>query len=176
MSNVCRHAVINSFLPSAGYMRQSIVSALVQIMDCRLFGATPLPEPTLFYCQLKYWEQTAVKFESKYLFFIHENAFGNVVCKIAAISSRRRCVNVPVHGTTSLCTQSFATTVMACLDTQIVSIVEKRLWPRSEQCLKPLDHVLVSKLPLWKSVSFQSIYSRVRNYPKLGHNLYHWLG
>ena len=35
-------------------------------MACRLFGAKPLPEPMLPYCQLDFWEHTSVKFESKY--------------------------------------------------------------------------------------------------------------
>ena len=41
----------NSSPPSAAYMRQWI-RTLVQIMACRLFGAKPLPEPMLVYCQL----------------------------------------------------------------------------------------------------------------------------
>ena len=43
---------INSSPPSAAYMHQWIGSALVQIMDCRLYGAKPLSEPVLGYCQL----------------------------------------------------------------------------------------------------------------------------
>ena len=38
---------INSYSPSATYMRQWTGSALVQIMACRLIGAKPLPEPIL---------------------------------------------------------------------------------------------------------------------------------
>ena len=38
-------------------------------MVCRMFGARPLPEPTLSYCQLNSWDQTPVKFESKYKTF-----------------------------------------------------------------------------------------------------------
>ena len=53
----------NSSIPSAAYMRQWTKSALVHIMACRLFGAKPLPEPTLTYCQWDPWEQTPVKFE-----------------------------------------------------------------------------------------------------------------
>ena len=44
----------------------------------------------LGYCQLGPWEQTSVKFESIYNFFIHENAFENIVCEMAAILSRGR--------------------------------------------------------------------------------------
>ena len=43
---------INSFPPSAAYMRQWIWSTLVQIMACRLFGAKPLCKSMLGYCQL----------------------------------------------------------------------------------------------------------------------------
>ena len=43
---------INSSPPSAAYMRQWTGSSLVQVMPCRLFGAKPLPEPKLTYCQL----------------------------------------------------------------------------------------------------------------------------
>ena len=47
-------------------MRPWTGSTLVQVIACRLFGAKPLPEPMLPYCQLDLWEQTSVKFESKY--------------------------------------------------------------------------------------------------------------
>ena len=39
--------------PSAAYMRQSTQQALVQVKACRLFGAKPLPETMLTYCQLE---------------------------------------------------------------------------------------------------------------------------
>ena len=39
-------------------------------------------------------EQISMKFESKCNFFIHENAFENVVCEMAAILSRGRWVNI----------------------------------------------------------------------------------
>ena len=55
--------------PSAGYMRQWIGSALVQIMACRLFGAKPWSKLILVYCQLDAKEQTSVKFQSKYKTF-----------------------------------------------------------------------------------------------------------
>ena len=48
--------------PSAAYMRQWIVSALVQIMACGLYGAKPLSEPMLDYYQLDPWEESSVKF------------------------------------------------------------------------------------------------------------------
>ena len=57
-------------------------------MACRLFGAKPLLEPMLAYFVLDPKEQTSVKFESKYMFFIHENDFENDICDMTAILSR----------------------------------------------------------------------------------------
>ena len=51
-TEVMSQACVNSSPPSAAYMRQSIGSALVQMMACRLFGAKPLSKPMLGYCQL----------------------------------------------------------------------------------------------------------------------------
>ena len=50
-------------------MRQLIMSALVQIMACRLFSVKPLSKPMLGYCQLDPREQAWVNFESKYFSF-----------------------------------------------------------------------------------------------------------
>ena len=83
------HNKVNSSPPGVSYMRWWIASALVRKMACRMFGANPLPKPMLVYCLLDPWEQSSVKFESKYNFFIHENAFENVVCEMAAIRSRK---------------------------------------------------------------------------------------
>ena len=55
--------------PSAAYLHQSSGSAMVQIMACRLFGAKPLPEPMLVYCQLDSWEQISVEFKSDFYHF-----------------------------------------------------------------------------------------------------------
>ena len=60
---------INWSPPSDAYMHQRIGSALVKIMACRLFGAKPLTEPKLPYCQLDSWEQFSVKFESEFSHF-----------------------------------------------------------------------------------------------------------
>ena len=38
-------------------------------MACHLFGAKPLHEPMLAYCQLNSWEHTSVKFESEFYHF-----------------------------------------------------------------------------------------------------------
>ena len=53
---------IDSSSQSATHMCQWTGPALAQVMACHLFGAKPLPEPTLTYCQLDPWEQTSVKF------------------------------------------------------------------------------------------------------------------
>ena len=57
--------MVYSSPPSATYMRRWTGSALVQAMTCCLFGAKPLPEPVLTYCQLDPWKKTSVKVESK---------------------------------------------------------------------------------------------------------------
>ena len=54
---------------SAAYIRQWIVSALVQIMACRLFGAKPSSKPVLGYHQLDHQEQNSVQFESEFYHF-----------------------------------------------------------------------------------------------------------
>ena len=59
---------INLSPPSPAYIRQWTRSALVQLMTCPLFGAKPLPELMLVYCQLDLWEQILVKFESEIIF------------------------------------------------------------------------------------------------------------
>ena len=57
-------------------------------MACRLAGAKPLSEQMLEYCELDFWEQTPVKsYRNVYIIF-QENAFQNVVWKMAAILSR----------------------------------------------------------------------------------------
>ena len=61
--------VVNLSPPSATYMHQWTWSSLVQVMACCLFGANPLPDPMLLYCQLDYWEQISVKFESEFCHF-----------------------------------------------------------------------------------------------------------
>ena len=58
----CNTMSINSFPPSAAYIREWIRSALVQIMVCRLFGTKPLSKPVLGCCQLHPMEQISMKF------------------------------------------------------------------------------------------------------------------
>ena len=63
------HCSTNSSPPSAAYMRQWVGSSLVQVMASRLFGAKPLPEPMLAYCQLDSWKYISVKFEPEFYHF-----------------------------------------------------------------------------------------------------------
>ena len=60
---------LNSSPPGAAYVCQRTGSVLVQIIACRLFGAKPLPDPMLTCCELHHYEQTFVKFKSKYKTF-----------------------------------------------------------------------------------------------------------
>ena len=62
-------------------MRQWTRSALIQVMARRLFGAKPLPEPMLNYCQLDSWEQISVEFESEFYQFHSRKCIWN--CRLA---------------------------------------------------------------------------------------------
>ena len=66
-------SLVNLSPPSATYKHQWIGSALVQIMACCLFSTKPLSKPMLSHCQLDPWEQTSVKFQSKYNTFYSRN-------------------------------------------------------------------------------------------------------
>ena len=57
-------------------------------MACHLFGAKPLPEPVVTYCQLDHWEQISVKFNWNFKLFIQENAFEYVICEMMAMFTR----------------------------------------------------------------------------------------
>ena len=83
----------NSSSPSAAYMHQWTGSALVQIMACPLFGTKPLSKPMLGYCQLDPMNKLQWKFSKNTQLFIHENAYENIVCEMAAILSQGRWVN-----------------------------------------------------------------------------------
>ena len=84
---------INSSPPSDEYMRRWTGSALVQVMACRLFGAKPLPESMLPYCQLDL--KNKLHWNSNTKLFIQENSSENVVCEMAAILFREGFVNAP---------------------------------------------------------------------------------
>ena len=64
----------NSSPPSAAYMCRWTGSSLVRVMAWRLFGAMPLPEPMVVYCQLDSWEHISVKFESG-VYHFHSSKF-----------------------------------------------------------------------------------------------------
>ena len=74
-------------------MRQWTGLALIQVMAWLLFGAWPLQESMLIYCQLDHCKQILVKFASKCKTLHSENSFENTVCELEAISSRGRWVN-----------------------------------------------------------------------------------
>ena len=57
-------------------------------MVCRLFGAKPLPEPMLVYCQLDSCEQISVKFESEFSFSFKKTNLKMSSAKLAVILSR----------------------------------------------------------------------------------------
>ena len=66
-------------------MRRKTRLSLVQIVACRLYGAKPLIESIIAYCQLGPWERVLLKFESEHINLIKENAHEYVVCIMGAI-------------------------------------------------------------------------------------------
>ena len=70
---------LNSLRPSDAYMRQWIASSLAHFVVCLLSGAKLLSEPFITHCQLDPYEQTPVKFESKWIIIIK-----NVISEISA--------------------------------------------------------------------------------------------
>ena len=70
-------------------------SSLGQVMACCLFGAKPLPEPSLTSCQLDPKEQTPRwNFDWNSNFLIEEKAFETMVCKLATILFRPQCTGI----------------------------------------------------------------------------------
>ena len=84
--------IINSYLPSAAYMHQRTGSVLVPVMAWCLFSTKPLPVPMLTSCWLDLKNKLQWNSNQNTQFFIHENAFENVVCEMAAILSEPQCV------------------------------------------------------------------------------------
>ena len=79
----------NLLRPGDLYMRQGIGSSLIQIMACHLFSDKPCPEAVLTICFLNSQKQTSGIFKSKYkCFLFQQNAFENVVCKMAVVLSK----------------------------------------------------------------------------------------
>ena len=62
-------------------------------MACRMDGAKPLSEPMLEYCQLDPSKKFQWNLDRNSYTFIQENAFEDVVWKMAAILPRPQCVN-----------------------------------------------------------------------------------
>ena len=85
--------LLNSSPASAASMHQWTRPALVQVMACCLFGAKPLPELMLAFCQLDSWEQISVKFKSK-PFSFKKRDLKMLSAKMAAIVQGGRWVNV----------------------------------------------------------------------------------
>ena len=79
-------------MPNDGYIRQWSRPSLVQIMDCRLFGANPLSEPMLAFHQLDHWEQISFNLNQNATVFIPENQLETVVYESQPLS-RPQCVN-----------------------------------------------------------------------------------
>ena len=70
-ADLCHHMTLqdhHSMKPRDAYMRRQPRTSLVQ-MACRLLGDKPLSDSVLEYCQLNPWEQTSVKFASKFKHF-----------------------------------------------------------------------------------------------------------
>ena len=80
--------------PSDAYRHHYSKPSLVQIMAWRFLGAKPLSDPMLTYCELDPLEYISVKFNHNLNIFIQENAFENVVRKLAAILPRHQYVKM----------------------------------------------------------------------------------
>ena len=74
------------------YMCPCNIPTLLQIMACRLFGANPLSEPMLPYCQLDPKQCISVKFHLKFKSFHSRNCPSNTIGEMAAILSLPQCV------------------------------------------------------------------------------------
>ena len=75
-----------------------IEPSLVQIMACRLFGAKPLSETMLPYCQLDPKEHISVKFYLKFKSFDLRKCTWKCHLWMAAILSWPQCVNLDMLG------------------------------------------------------------------------------
>ena len=69
-------------------------SSLDQLMACHLFGSKPLSELMLPYCQLGPKEHISIRFIWNSEVFTQENAFENIICKMVAILSLPKYVNI----------------------------------------------------------------------------------
>ena len=77
-----------------GAMASPITSlTIVYSIACRLFGAKPLPEPVLTYCQFDSWGPISLKYERNSMIFILKNVLKIVVCQNGGHVVRERRVN-----------------------------------------------------------------------------------
>ena len=83
----------NQLRQSDAYMRQYIISIMVQIMACGLFGAQLLYAPMLPCCPLDPNEYHSVKLHLKFKSFLLKNALENIASEIPAILYRPQCGN-----------------------------------------------------------------------------------
>ena len=85
---------LNSSSPSAAYIHQRMGSTLVQIMACCLLGAKPLSKWMLVVVNWTLGNKLQWNLNQNLNFFIHQNVFENVVCKMGAFLARGRWVNI----------------------------------------------------------------------------------
>ena len=83
---------IDSLRLSDAYMHQQIKSSLAQLTACHWFGTKPLSDPMMVYCRT-HGNKIQWNFNQDTIIFINENAFKNVVCKMAVILSQSQCRN-----------------------------------------------------------------------------------
>ena len=82
----------DSFPLSAAHMCYKIGSALVQVVACRLFGATPLSKPMLFYYLLDPNKEQSCEILIK----IHTFSFKKMALKISSGKCRKFCLGTNV--------------------------------------------------------------------------------
>ena len=73
--------------------------SLVQIMAWRLDGAKPLSEPLLEYCCWTLGNKLQWNFNRNWNIFFQENAFENVVCRMASICLGLNVLKIPISVT-----------------------------------------------------------------------------
>ena len=84
--------IINSSRQCDAYMHHRTGSWLVQVMACRLISTKPLSDQCQLIVNWSLWNELQWNFNWNWNIFIQGNAFGNVVCKMAAILSQPQCV------------------------------------------------------------------------------------
>ena len=85
IANAIFSDIFNSSPPSVAYMLLWIGSAFVQIMACRLVGTKPLSKQCWAIVNWTLINTLQLNFNQITKLFIHDNAFQNIVCEMAAI-------------------------------------------------------------------------------------------